>query len=137
MSSGAAQIDSTIEIVTPENIAFQYQAAGPFLRLPAFLIDLLIRFSVMALALIGAMILGAVLRGFFVFALLLLLWFVLEWFYGGLFETYWNGQTPGKRLLGIRVLSVGGQPINGLQAVMRNILRYVDMMPSIPMTRAS
>ena len=134
MSSGAAQIDSTIEIVTPENIAFQYQAAGPFLRLPAFLIDLMIRFSVMALSLIGLGIAGMFVLGPFVGALLFLLWFVLEWFYGGLFETYWNGQTPGKRLLGIRVLSVGGQPINGLQAVMRNILRYVDMMPSIPMT---
>jgi len=59
--------------------------------------------------------------------------FVVEWFYGGLFETFWNGQTPGKWLLGIRVLTVDGQPINGLQAVMRNILRFVDMMPLVPL----
>jgi uncharacterized RDD family membrane protein YckC len=64
--------------------------------------------------------------------ILLLLWFVLEWFYGGLFEAFWNGQTPGKRMTGIRVLSRDGQPINALQAVLRNILRAADMMPILP-----
>jgi uncharacterized RDD family membrane protein YckC len=59
----------------------------------------------------------------------LVFWFLLEWFYGGLFETFWNGQTPGKRLMGIRVLSIDGQPINGLQAVLRNVLRTVDQQP--------
>jgi uncharacterized RDD family membrane protein YckC len=56
-------------------------------------------------------------------------WFVLEWFYGGFFESYWNGQTPGKWVMGLRVLTVEGQPINGLQAVMRNVLRSADMYP--------
>ena len=55
--------------------------------------------------------------------------FVLEWFYGGLFESLWNGQTPGKRLMGLRVLTTEGQPINGMQAVMRNLLRYADIFP--------
>jgi uncharacterized RDD family membrane protein YckC len=66
-------------------------------------------------------------------SLAMLAWFVLEWFYGGLLETFWNGQTIGKRMLGMRVLQIDGQPINGLQAVMRNILRLVDMMPLIPL----
>jgi hypothetical protein len=60
---------------------------------------------------------------------ILVSWFVLGWFYGGIFEAYWNGQTPGKRIMKIRVLSVDGQPINGLQAVLRNILRAVDSQP--------
>jgi len=51
------------------------------------------------------------------------------WFYGGLFETFCNGQTPGKRLMEIRVLSIDGRPIDGLQAVLRNILRVVDAPP--------
>ena len=42
----------------------------------------------------------------------------MSWFYGGLFETYWNGQTPGKRIMQIRVLTVTGQPIDGMQAVL-------------------
>jgi uncharacterized RDD family membrane protein YckC len=64
-------------------------------------------------------------------AVILIAWFPLEWFYGGVFETYMNGQTPGKWVMGIRVLTVDGQPINGLQAVMRNILRAVDMYPML------
>ena len=57
------------------------------------------------------------------------LWFALFFFYGGLFETFWNGQTPGKRLLRIRVLGLDGQPINGMQAILRNVLRFVDASP--------
>jgi len=66
------------------------------------------------------------------FAILLVLMLIVGWFYGALMETYWNGQTIGKRMVGIRVLSSDGQPINGLQGVMRNILREADLMPVIP-----
>jgi len=133
MARDEQQIDATIDIVTPENIAFQYQLAGPFRRLPAFLIDAALRLGVWMVAVFVLGIAGIAGGGAGI-ALLFLLWFVLEWFYGGLLETFWNGQTVGKRMLGIRVLSTDGQPINGLQAVMRNILRYVDMMPLIPLT---
>jgi uncharacterized RDD family membrane protein YckC len=57
--------------------------------------------------------------------------FACTWFYGGLFETFWNGQTPGKRLMRIRVLSTDGQAINASQAVLRNVLRAVDMAPGL------
>ena len=127
------QLDSSIEIVTPENIAFRYEVAGPFRRLPAFVIDLVIRFAVCVAAMFVMGFVG-LLGGFPGVGILLLMWFVLEWFYGGLFETYWNGQTPGKRTMGIRVLSENGQPINGLQAVMRNILRFADLMPVLPLS---
>jgi len=130
MVADAKPLDSTIEIVTPENIAFRYQVAGPFRRLPAYLIDLLIRVVVGAVAFILAMIvLGIAGLPGVGLGLTLVFWFALEWFYGGVFETFWNGQTPGKRLMQIRVLSIDGQPINGLQAVLRNVLRAVDQQP--------
>jgi uncharacterized RDD family membrane protein YckC len=125
-----SQLDTTIEIVTPENIAFQYRLAGPFRRLPAYLIDLVIRVAVC----VGSFFLLA-----FVFGLLgipgvglgmfMVFWFGMAWFYGGLFETFWNGQTPGKRAMQIRVLTVDGQPINAMQAVLRNVLRAIDSQP--------
>src|SRR5262249_43608579 len=59
-------------------------------------------------------------------------WFLLSWFYGGLFETYWNGQTPGKRIMKLRVVTAEGQPITALQAVLRNVLRSVDALPLVP-----
>jgi uncharacterized RDD family membrane protein YckC len=132
MIEHAAQLDNAIQIVTPENIAFRYQLAGPFRRLPAYLIDLLIRCVLVVVAFILVVIVfGAAGIPGMGFGILLVFWFLLAWFYGGLFETFWNGQTPGKRLMQIRVLSVDGQPINGLQAVLRNVLRAVDQQPAV------
>ena len=131
MLNSPGQLDSRIEIVTPENIAFQYVLAGPFRRLPAFLIDCAIRaVALLALFLFGTLtsIVGA--TGFGL-GMALVVWFVLSWFYGGIFETLWNGQTPGKRLFNLRVLSLDGQPINALQAVLRNVLRDADALPII------
>src|SRR5207253_9329283 len=62
------------------------------------------------------------------FALLFLAFFVIWWFYGVLFETFMNGQTPGKYVLGLRVLTDTGQPINGMQATLRNLLRAADLL---------
>ena len=130
MATKSAQIDSTVEIVTPENIAFHYQVAGPFRRLPAFMLDMLIRSGLFTLFMIILGFAGALtsLSGI-MGASMMIVWFLLDWFYGGVFETWMNGQTPGKWVLGVRVLSVDGQPINGIQAIMRNILRTLDMMP--------
>lgn len=135
------QLDTSIRVVTPENISFTYQVAGPFRRLPAFAIDLAIRMGFWLLV-VCVLAFSGIMAGQFLedliealgVGVMLLLWFFLEWFYGGVFETYWNGQTPGKKLLGIRVLSTNGQPINGLQAMMRNILRSADMMPIVPLS---
>jgi uncharacterized RDD family membrane protein YckC len=130
MTFQTGQLDTTIEIVTPENIAFRYDLAGPFRRALAYAIDFLVRLLAFILGAVVIAVLfawaglpevglGAVLVG----------WFLLDWFYGGLFETYWNGQTPGKRIMQIRVLAMDGQPISGLQAVLRTILRTVDLQP--------
>lgn len=134
------QLDTTIEIVTPENIAFHYRVAGPFRRLPAFLLDIFFKVAAIATLGVGGMfvigMLGTWLPGLRDLAnllassylsLLLVAWFAVTWFYGGFFETYWNGQTPGKYLLAIRVLTTNGKPINGMQAVIRNVMREVDI----------
>ena len=130
MASQPTQIDATVEVVTPENIAFQYNAAGPFRRLPAFLLDLGIRAVVFAVLTIGASILLSIAQlPNLAIAGAMIVWFLLDWFYGGVLETVMNGQTPGKLIMGIRVLSTNGRPINGIQAVLRNVLRAVDMFP--------
>jgi len=137
MAFRTRKLDSQIDIVTPENIAFEYRLAGPFLRLPAYLIDLGVRL----LILIGGLIafgLAFGLTGFGGLAagVALLIYFGLEWFYGSLFEIFWNGQTPGKRALNLRVVSFDGQPITAMQAVLRNIARAVDLMPIFPLANA-
>ncbi|NLX98094.1 MAG: RDD family protein [Rhodopirellula sp.] len=128
--SDSSALDTAVEIITPENIAFRYRVAGPFRRLPAYLIDFGIRLTAWMITSVAVMIafssLG--LPGFGLAATLIII-FALTWLYGGLFEALWNGQTPGKRLMNIRVLTVEGRPINGWQAVLRNVLRAADMMP--------
>jgi uncharacterized RDD family membrane protein YckC len=123
-------LDTTINIKTPENIAFAYRAAGPFRRLPAFLADMAICAMLYFGVMFAAIFLGSFMSGL-AEAAMLIAFFGIYWFYGGVFETFMNGQTPGKRLMGIRVLTIDGQPINGLQAVMRNLLRGADMMPPL------
>lgn len=132
MADRQKPFDTHIEIITPENIMFHYRVAGPFRRLPAYLVDLVIQLAVITVSLVVIMLvfgtasLAGVGMGVFLIGL-----FVMTWFYGGLFEALWNGQTPGKRMMQIRVLSVDGQPIRPLQAVLRNILRTVDALPTV------
>ncbi len=131
MVSRNSQLDTSIEIVTPENIAVQYRVAGPFRRLPAYLIDLVLKVAVcIAVSLLLVLLFGV--AGFWEVGagLGMVLWFLLSWFYGGMFEAFWNGQTPGKRMMKIRVLSVDGQPIDATQAVLRNVLRAIDAQPA-------
>jgi uncharacterized RDD family membrane protein YckC len=121
-------LDATIHVVTPENIAFEYRLAGPFRRLPAFLLDLCIGTAIFIGLVIAIGLMISPTSGSLAGALVLLLFFVVWWFYGVLFETFMNGQTPGKYILGLRVLTDAGQPINGMQATLRNLLRAADLL---------
>jgi uncharacterized RDD family membrane protein YckC len=132
MAQRRAQIDSIIRVVTPENIAFEYRLAGPFRRLPALIFDWVIcAASFFVFTIVVALTIGMVSGGLAV-AIFVVASFAIQWFYGGLFETFMNGQTPGKRLTGIRVLTTEGQPINGMQAIMRNLFRGADLFPGLP-----
>lgn len=125
----AAKLDTAVTIVTPENIEFSYRLAGPFRRLGAFLIDLLLKAIVFFLVLVLASVSGVTSllgEGLTSFIILVSL-FLMDWFYGMLWETMWSGQTPGKRLFSLRVISCDGRPINGVQAALRNLLRVADL----------
>jgi uncharacterized RDD family membrane protein YckC len=126
-------LDTTIAVVTPENIAFEYQLAGPFRRLPAYLIDVAMRWVLIiglvgSIYLIGGLIDFSVL-GPFAVASGFLVYFVVSWFYGTIMETYFNGRTVGKWACGIRAIDVDGRPISGKRALVRNLLRIADLMP--------
>ncbi|REJ97663.1 MAG: RDD family protein [Planctomycetota bacterium] len=130
MTNGRSQLDTTIEVVTPENVLLQYQVCGPFRRLIAFALDVGLRIAVFfALWMVVGIFFGFLQIAVIGVAIMVLVYFVFSWFYGGLFEAYWNGQTPGKRVMGIRVLTLTGEPINALQAILRNVLRVVDALP--------
>jgi len=129
----ANQLDTVIRIVTPENIAFTYQLASLSQRAIAYCIDLMVIafLELLIVCLLLFMVSFLDLPTGFAVAIMFITVFLLYWFLGAFFETVWNGQTPGKRLLGIRVLSTEGQPINSFQAVVRNLLRLADLQPGM------
>lgn len=130
MHATARQLDSHIRVLTPENIGFEYRVASPFERLTAYLIDCVIMTTLVGgFSMLVVLLFGAFDREEMGIGLALVVWFAVSWFYGGLFETFWNGQTPGKRSMGLRVLRADGSPINAGQAILRNFLRVVDAQP--------
>lgn len=133
MESIPTAIDLTVAVTTPENISFEYQLAGPFRRLPALLLDIAFRYLFLFALVVAFGFLGVVsfipFSGALFSAFVVVGIFLLSWFYGLFFEAWWNGQTPGKRILGLRVVSVDGRPINGVQATIRNFVRVADFFP--------
>ncbi|MGY6518153.1 MAG: RDD family protein [Lysobacteraceae bacterium] len=123
MTAGAP-LDSRIGVETPEGVALYLEPAGVVPRGLAWLIDLAIRLSAyMVFAMVFAA-LGAAGIGLFLLAL-----FALLWLYPVLFEVLWNGQTPGKRMMGLRVVAADGVPVGWVASAARNLLRTVDMLP--------
>ena len=62
-------------------------------------------------------------------AILIFIPFMLFWGYFTLFEAFWNGQTPGKRIARIRVIQKSGRGIGLFESMTRNLLRFVDQFP--------
>ena len=131
--SHPAPLDTTIAVVTPENIAFEYQLAGPFRRLPAYLIDFLVQIALVVCVAILLMLTGwltrMVIPGSFLVAGLFIAMFLINWFYGTIMETYYNGRTIGKWMCGLRTIRTDGRPIDGTRALIRNLLRVADLAP--------
>lgn len=130
-------MDEHLTISTPEQVAFQYEMAGIGSRFVASLLDHLI--LVTALILINCafygLALGAIMRSadesvvYLVLAIITLVSFTLFWGYFVLFETIWNGQTPGKRAGRLRVIRRDGQPVRAGEVMIRNLVRLIDFLP--------
>lgn len=55
--------------------------------------------------------------------------FLLTFGYFAAFEILWNGQTPGKKIVGIRVVKDSGRPLTAAESIGRNLLRLIDQLP--------
>jgi len=127
-----------LKIDTPEQIALELPLAGIGSRFLAFAIDTLIQAAVYILT--GIIFLLILPVGFSMFtflpkllgpAMAIFIGFAVYWGYFAIFESLWNGQTPGKRFAGIRVIKESGRPINAFEAIGRNLMRAVDGLPGI------
>ncbi|MEO7243211.1 MAG: RDD family protein [Variovorax sp.] len=119
------RLDTLYTAETPEGIALSLRPAGLVARTLAYLIDFGIRLALFYAVLIVMAALGG--AGF---GLLLIGAFVLEWLYPVLFELSRAGATPGKRAMGLRVVMDSGLPVTPAAALVRNLLRTADFLPS-------
>ncbi|HLJ87695.1 MAG TPA: RDD family protein [Candidatus Angelobacter sp.] len=128
-----------ITINTPEQVSLEFQAAGVGSRFIAVLIDYLIQFAIILLLLIvlfagffaSSRFTGTHNSSVWIVAIYVLASFCIQWGYFSLFEILWKGQTPGKRVAGVRVIKNTGRSVNVSEALMRNLLRFVDWLPGL------
>lgn len=121
-------------IDTPEQVQLEFPLAGIGSRFMALFVDSLIQFVAFFLLFILLAILGAGFAftpelGKWGLAIYILGSFLLYWGYFAIFEALWKGQTPGKRHAGIRVIRDSGREITAKEAIGRNLLRSIDLLP--------
>jgi uncharacterized RDD family membrane protein YckC len=124
-----------LNILTPENVYVEYELAGIGSRFAAFIIDSLIQLFVFFAAALGLYIAGFDYSGLIaelgiqvaIFATTILILFHLLYF--PIFEFAMKGQSPGKKLFGIRVIRQSGEPEGIFDSVLRNFLRIVYIIP--------
>ena len=123
-------------IETPEQIQLQFEIAGVGSRFLALALDTLIQ--AIAVVIVVVILIAVGLPGFlskfrqsslWVAAVIVLALFLVHFGYFAWFEIAWNGQTPGKRRVGIRVLKDSGRPLTAIEAIGRNLLRVIDQLP--------
>ena len=123
--------DSRVTIETPEQIMMELAPAGIGSRFLALALDTLIQGALyVAIILLGIWIEPKVpmnwLPDTWAVALALFFLFCIYWGYFAAFEIFWHGQTPGKRVLGIRVVKDSGRPITAIEGIGRNLMRAID-----------
>ncbi len=128
--------DRQLAVETPEHVAVGYELADLGSRFAALLIDGFIVSCGLLVFAVGMPLLGVALGvpGWLAgvgLAAIMLLSFAWVWGYFVYFEGLRDGETPGKRRMGIRVVHDGGYPLTVRGAAVRNLLRVVDMQPGI------
>lgn len=141
MFEGNAYADQ-LNIETPEQVDLRFPVAGIGSRFIAILIDSLVQIG--SYLLLGILVYVTSTSSVvgqkmgqtsdtatkWIVALFILLNFLMFWGYFVLFETFWKGQTPGKRVMKLRVLKDSGRSITLFEAMARNLLRIVDLLPN-------
>jgi len=124
-----------LTIETPEQTVLEFEIAGIGSRFLALAFDTLIQILLgigllVIMVITGVSLPDATKTGIWFVAIIVLAYFVLYFGYFAIFEVIWNGQTPGKKKEGLRVIKDSGRPITPSEAVGRNLMRIVDQLPA-------
>ncbi len=143
MSDEGIDLRDQLSIETPELVGIELPLAGIGSRCVALLVDSVVQgftlavFVVLILLLVAALPRGSSTQHVarsgdpakWAIAVVILIPFLLQWGYFTLFEAFWHGQTPGKRLLHLRVIQQSGRSIGLFESMGRNLIRIIDMVP--------
>ena len=128
--------DADIDIMVPEYIVFRHETAGPVSRFFAVFLDIVAIMLIFIAVIVFLIFLGIAALAVapkqmspLIQSILLASFFLLSYFYFLIFEWVNRGRTPGKMLLGLRVVSLDGTALDRFQVVLRNLLRIADMFP--------
>jgi uncharacterized RDD family membrane protein YckC len=116
-------LDTVVTAETPEGILLELRPAGLTARFYAFVVDWLIRLSILYAAAMFAPFLGGLGVAF-----LFILFFACEWLYPIVFELR-SGATPGKSVFNLKVVMDSGLPVTPAASITRNLLRTADFLP--------
>jgi uncharacterized RDD family membrane protein YckC len=126
-------------IVTPEGVALPVDLAGRGERAAAFILDMMIIIGCLVLIPIAALLVGFIDPrigsehfSHWAWIGLLLLWFLVRSFYFAFFELRWQGSTPGKRAVRLRVIDRAGGALRADAVIARNLMREVEIF--LPIT---
>lgn len=125
-----------LSIDTPELVAIDLPLAGIGSRFIALLVDTVLWFAALFVLSLLFFIVQPAFGAFsklseqWAIAIAVFLIFLFNWGYFTLFEAFWKGQTPGKRIAKIRVIQSSGRPIGLFESMARNFIRYIDQIPS-------
>jgi uncharacterized RDD family membrane protein YckC len=118
-------------IVTPEGVPLVVELADRGSRAAAFILDLV--FIILILVAAGLMLFfTAKVLEIWTAVIAILGFFLLRIFYFPITELAWRGATPGKRILGLRVIDRHGGPLKPEAIVVRNLMREVEVF--MPLT---
>lgn len=136
-----ASLEQHIDVETPEQVVLSYTVAGVGTRAAAALIDQLVMWGFI-IAVYLLLLLPSWLGNkhtatpqpsrtavAWALAIVGLMVFAIQWGYYVVFEAIWDGQTPGKRALHIRVVQDGGYSVGFGASAVRNLVRVIDMQP--------
>lgn len=113
-------------VVTPEQVEIRLLPAGLGRRGLALMVDSLAAIAVAsAINFVLARLLPEAVGG----AVSLTLGFAVLSGWHVLFELRQGGRTPGKQILGLRVVDAAGLPLLPAQSVVRNVARALDALP--------
>lgn len=115
-------------IVTPEAVLLEFSEAGLGSRSLAFLVDLAIRGVLVYAVVLVLGVAGFALDDTVIVVTLIATTFAALLVYPVFCETVWNGRTPGKMVVGLRVVTVEGAPVRFRHAAIRSGLGIVDFL---------